>query len=59
VSVTRWALTLCCETGGGRISEATLDRIVEGAWCALEEMAGAEADVPVERYAAEVEAVTR
>jgi hypothetical protein len=47
VNVTRWALTLCCETGGGTITEATLDRIVEGAWCAFDEMEGAQLDVPV------------
>jgi hypothetical protein len=47
VSVTRWALTLCCDTGGGRISEASLERIVEGAWRAFDEMEGAQLDVPV------------
>ena len=38
---------LCCETGGGRVSEATITRIIDGAWCAFQEMAGAELDVPV------------
>jgi hypothetical protein len=47
-SVVRWALTLGLETGKGRISEATMARIVEGAWLAFDTMEGAQLDVPVD-----------
>jgi hypothetical protein len=43
-SVVRWALTLIREAGGGHVSEATMARIIDGAWCAFREMAGAELD---------------
>jgi hypothetical protein len=38
VSVIRWALTLRCERGVNHVSEATIEHIVEAAWCAFQEM---------------------